>query len=368
MSTTTIGPVDLAVVDDLANAYAHSGCSAAARDRLIAAALPFAARLSRRYRGRGEPLDDLEQVARVGLLKAINRYDPARGAFTGFAAVTIIGELRRHFRDRTWGLHVSRRLQELILDVARASADLTAELRRSPTVAELATRLEVGEPEVRAALGAAAAHSPTSLNRPAGADGEAELGDLIGCPDRALDAVDDHLSVSALLRRLPDRERRILAMRFHGNLTQAEIASQLGLSQMHVSRLLSRALTWLREAMLSDAPLYWQAGPAPSDAHDLGIRIRRQAGLVRLDVVGEVDRDTVEPLREALLAAVARPGKAVEVWLDGVPFIDAAGVAALLAGYEAARANGTRMRISGAKPYVRRSLCVAGLQRLLDAE
>src|SRR5688572_32507932 len=122
MSTTTIGPVDLAVVDDLANAYAHSGCSAAARDRLIAAALPFAARLSRRYRGRGEPLDDLEQVARVGLLKAINRYDPARGGFTGFAAVTIIGELRRHFRDRTWGLHVSRGLQELILDVARASA------------------------------------------------------------------------------------------------------------------------------------------------------------------------------------------------------------------------------------------------------
>jgi RNA polymerase sigma-B factor len=368
MSTTTIGPLDLAMIDDLANAYVRSGCSVPARDRLIAAALPFAVRLSRRYRSRGEPLDDLEQVASVGLLKAINRYDPARGGFSGFAAITIIGELRRHFRDRTWGVHVSRRLQELSLEVARASADLTAELRRSPTVAELATRLEVGEPDVRAAIGAAAAYSPTSLNGPAGADGQAELGDLVGHPDRALEAIDDHVSVNALLRRLPDRERRILAMRFHGNLTQAEIASEFGVSQMHVSRLLSRALTWLREAMLSDAPLYWRAGPAPSDVHELNLRVRRQAGLVRLDVVGEVDRDTVGPLRDALLAAVAPPVKVIEVRLDGVPFMDAAGVAVLRAGYEAARSNGTRMRIRGAKPYVRQSLGIAGLRPLLSAE
>jgi RNA polymerase sigma-B factor len=366
MSTTTIGTLDSSAVDALAVTYADGGRSAAARDQLIAAGLPFATRLSRRYRGRGEPLDDLEQVARVGLLKAVNRYDPERGAFTGFAAVTIIGELRRHFRDRTWGVHVSRGLQEQSLDVGRASAELTAELRRAPTVAEVATRLDIGEKEVLSAIEAAAAYNPVSLNKPARADSEAELGDLVGNPDSGLQAVDDRLTVAALLRRLPERERRILAMRFYGNHSQGEIARELGVSQMHVSRLLSRALTWLREAMLSDAPLYWQAGPAPSDEHELGVRVRHQAGLARIDVVGEVDRDTAGALRTALLAAVARPVKEVELWLGGVPFMDAVGISALLAGYEAARANGARLRILGTKPYVRRSLRVAGLQRLLS--
>ena len=115
--------------------------------------------MSRRYRGRGEPPDDLEQVARAGLLKAVDRYDPERGAFTGFAAVTIIGELRRHFRDRTWGVHVPRRMQELSMDVGRASSDLTSELYRSPTVAEIAERLRIGEDEVLDGIGTSAAHS-----------------------------------------------------------------------------------------------------------------------------------------------------------------------------------------------------------------
>ena len=134
---------------------------------------------------------------------------------------------------------------------------------------------------------------------------------------------------------------------------------------MHVSRLLTRALTWLREAMLSDRPLYWQAGTAPSDHHELTIHVRQQAGLVRLDVTGEVDRDTADALRDALLAAARPPVKDIEVGLAGVPFIDAVGIAALLAGFEAARAAGSKLRITATKPYVLRSLRVAGLQPLL---
>jgi RNA polymerase sigma-B factor len=375
MSTPTgTAPLDLPALDAIAMSYAQGLSSfgvddakgvRASRERLIAAALPFATRLSRRYRGRGEPPDDLEQVARVGLLKAVDRYDPERGAFTGFAAVTIIGELRRHFRDRTWGVHVPRRMQELSMDVGRASSDLTSELYRSPTVAEIAERLRIGEDEVLDAIGTSAAYAPMSLNTPARADGNAEVGDLIGDPDVDLDGVDDRVTVSALLCRLPERERRILAMRFYGNRTQSEIAAELGISQMHVSRLLTRALTWLREAMLSDRPLYWQAGTAPSDRHELTIRARRQAGLVRLDVTGEVDRDTADALRDALLAAAGLPVKEIEVALGGVPFMDAVGIAALLAGFEAARAAGIKLRLTGTKPYVLRSLRVAGLQPLV---
>jgi RNA polymerase sigma-B factor len=364
-SPANTAPLDLPALDAVAMMYAQGQRQPATRDRLIAAALPFATRLSRRYRGRGEPLEDLEQVARVGLLKAVDRYDPERGAFTGFAAVTIIGELRRHFRDRTWGVHVPRRMQEMSLDVGRASAELTGELRRSPTVAELAAHLRVGEDEVLTALETSAAYAPVSLNTPARVDGDAELGDLVGDPDSDLDAVDDRVTVSALLCRLPERERRILAMRFYGNRTQTDIASELGISQMHVSRLLTRALTWLREAMLSDAPLYWQAGAAPAEHHQLSVQVKGQAGLVRLEVTGEVDRDTADTLRAALLAAAQRPVKEIEVHLGGVPFIDAVGIAALLAGFEAARAAGVRLQITATKPYVLRSLRVAGLQPLL---
>jgi RNA polymerase sigma-B factor len=135
---------------------------------------------------------------------------------------------------------------------------------------------------------------------------------------------------------------------------------------MHVSRLLTRALTWLREAMLSEAPNHWRAGPAPSDRHEVVVHVSHQAGLVRLDVVGEVDRDTAGPLRRALLAAVARTVGVVEVRLAGVPFIDASGISALMAGHEAARAKGVRLRIVAAKPYVRRSLGVSGLNGLLS--
>jgi RNA polymerase sigma-B factor len=367
--------IDLPALDAVAMSYAQpcggvaedEGTRRAVREQLVAAALPFATRLARKYRGRGEPMEDLEQVARLGLLKAVDRYDPARGAFAGFAAVTIIGELRRHFRDRTWGVHVPRRMQEMSLEVSRASADLTSELRRAPTAAELAVRLKIQEEDVVAALETSAAYSSLSLNTPARDGGEAEMGDLIGDLDVNLDAVDDRVAVSALLARLPERERRILAMRFYGNRTQTEIATELGISQMHVSRLLSRALTWLREAMLSDDPHHWQAGSTPSDQHELVMRTSHNGVLAVVTIAGEVDRDTAGSLRERLLAAARLPVREIEVRLDGVPFIDAVGISALLAGFEAARAVGTRLRVAGTKPYVRRALRVAGLQPLLTA-
>lgn len=246
-----------------------------AREELVRFALPFAGRLARRYRGRGEPLEDLEQVARLGLVNAVDRYDPERGSFTAYAAITIVGEIKRHFRDRTWGVHVPRRLRDLILEVGQATAALTSELSRSPTVTELAERLDTSEEEILAALESAAGYSPASLNAPVGGESAAEFGDLVGESDTDLESVDDRVTVSGLLGRLPWRERRILAMRFYGNQTQAEIAARFGISQMHVSRLLSRALTWLRQAMLTDAPAPWQGSTVEDGSPRRGAARRR---------------------------------------------------------------------------------------------
>lgn len=336
------------------------------REELVQLALPFAGRLARRYRGRGEPLEDLEQVARLGLVKAVDRYDPERGSFTAYAAVTITGEIKRHFRDRTWGVHVPRRLQDLTIEVSQATAVLTSELSRSPTVAELAVRLETSEEDILAALESAAGYTPASLNGPVGDDGPAELGDMFGALDADLESVDDRLTVSGLLYRLPARERRILAMRFYGNYTQSDIAAEFGISQMHVSRLLSRTLTWLRQAMLTDAPPRWESGAGQGDTADtLTMSVEHTGGKVLVEVRGELDRDGAERVRVGLTEAVCAAGDdEVLVDLDGVGFIDAAGIAALLASHEAARRATVRLRFARAQPYVRRSLTVAGLSPL----
>lgn len=336
------------------------------REELVALALPFAGRLARRYRGRGEPLEDLEQVARLGLVKAVDRYDPERGSFTAYAAVTITGEIKRHFRDRTWGVHVPRRLQDLTIEVSQATAVLTSELSRSPTVAELAARLETSEEDILAALESAAGYTPASLNGPVGDDGPAELGDMFGALDADLESVDDRLTVSGLLYRLPARERRILAMRFYGNYTQSDIAAEFGISQMHVSRLLSRTLTWLRQAMLTDAPPRWESAIGQTETADaLTMSVERTSGQIRVGVRGELDRDAAERVRTELTEAVDAAGDdEVLVDLDGVGFIDAAGIAALLASHEAARRAGVRLRFARPQPYVRRSLTVAGLSPL----
>jgi RNA polymerase sigma-B factor len=260
-SSVPSGRAPLEDLDAIAELYAAARAHGSAEDKarlreqMIRSALPFAGRLARRYRSRRELPEDLEQVARLGLVKAVDRYDPDRGSFTAYAVMTIVGELKRHFRDHSWDVHVPRRVQDLSLAVSRTTALLQQD-QHQPTDAELAVHCDVTPDELVAARMSAAAYRSASLNTPIG-DGGAELGDLIGETDAAVDLVDDRLTVAYLIARLPARERQLLAMRFYGNRTQAEIAAELGVSQMQVSRLLSRALSWLRAAMLSDAVPRW---------------------------------------------------------------------------------------------------------------
>ncbi|MEU4557784.1 SigB/SigF/SigG family RNA polymerase sigma factor [Actinoplanes sp. NPDC023936] len=338
----------------------------ALRETLIRYCLPFAGRLARRYRGRGEYLEDLEQVARLGLVKAIDRYDPERGSFTAYAVITISGELKRHFRDRTWGVHVPRRVQDLSLEVGHASTVLTSALARTPTVPELAAHLRVSEAAVLEAVESAAGYSPASLNAPVTGDGLAEFGDLLGDVDGDLESVTDKLTVTDLLMRLPARERRMLAMRFYGNRTQAEIAAELGISQMHVSRLLSRALAWLREAMLSDTLPRWEgADSRASQHHGMQVLVEDEDAAIVVRVRGEVDRDTADRLRIGLRHAIESGPGAVVVDFSGVPLVDAGGVAVLVEAVRAAGEARVDLCVSGAQPYVARVLAVSGLEAVL---
>jgi RNA polymerase sigma-B factor len=224
------------------------------RERAIEAWLPLAQHLAHRYYGRGEPSDDLVQTATIGLIKAVDRFDPDRGIdFPGFAIPTILGEIKRHFRDRTWSIRVPRRLQELRQAISGANNTLGQRLGRAPTVADIAAHLRVTEEEVLEGLEGARAYSATSLSTPVTADGDRELGDTLGGEDHEFDLVELRMSLGPALALLNAREQKIVALRFYGNLTQSQIADQLGISQMHVSRLLSRALTTLRGS-LSDAP------------------------------------------------------------------------------------------------------------------
>ena len=220
------------------------------RELLVEQHLPLVRYFARRYVGRGEPLDDLLQAGSLGLVKAVDRFDPGRGLeFSTYAAPTILGEIRRHFRDRTWAVHVHRGLQELTAEITRHVADLTQQLNRAPSVGELAARSGRSEEEVLGALDCAAAYSAESLEAPHGED--RTLGDSLGGEDQALVDVELHESLGPALATLPERERRILQLRFYGNLTQSQIAAQLGISQMHVSRLLARTLVKLREQLLA---------------------------------------------------------------------------------------------------------------------
>jgi len=224
------------------------------RDELVQGHLPLVEYLARRFSGRGEPLDDLIQVATIGLIKAIDRFDPERGVeFSTYATPTIAGEVKRHFRDKGWAIRVPRRLQELKLALTRASADLTHKLGRAPTVAELAAQLEISEEDVLEGLESAHAYSTVSLDAP---DSEEDDGpavaDSLGMVDDALEGVEYRASLKPLLEALPPREKRILVLRFFGGMTQSQIASELGISQMHVSRLLARTLARLREGLLAE--------------------------------------------------------------------------------------------------------------------
>src|SRR5437762_9269243 len=216
----------------------------ALRDELVAAHLGLAEYLARRFANRGEPLDDLVQVASVGLLKAVDRFDPDRGLeFPTYATPTIVGELKRHFRDKGWAVRVPRRVQELHLRVTRVIDDLALELGRSPTVQEIAKRAGTTEDEVIEAIDAGSAYRSASLDAGRSDDDESPglLGQL-GESDPELARAERRAALGPLISELPEREQVMLYLRFYEGLTQSEIAKQLGISQMHVSRLLARRL------------------------------------------------------------------------------------------------------------------------------
>ncbi|GAA1747430.1 SigB/SigF/SigG family RNA polymerase sigma factor [Luedemannella helvata] len=221
------------------------------REQAIELALPAAHQMASRYRNRGENEDDLRQVAALGLLKAIDGWDPARGhGFSDYAIPTVLGELRRHFRDRGWAMRVPRRLKEVLLETRRVNDQLTQELGRSPEPSDLANTLGLPTESVEAALEAAQSYRPRSLSVPVG-DGSAELGDLVGAPDPGFEQVDNWNSITDVIAALPERTQRILALRFTRDLSQAQIAAEVGLSQMHVSRILNQTLATLRAAIMA---------------------------------------------------------------------------------------------------------------------
>jgi RNA polymerase sigma-B factor len=224
------------------------------RDTLVEMHLPLVEYLARRFRNRGEPLDDLIQVATIGLIKSVDRFDLGRGVeFSTYATPTIVGEIKRHFRDKGWAIRVPRRLQELKLSLTKATSELSQRLGRSPTVAELATHLGMTDEEVLEGLESANAYSAVSLDAPDGGDDDSPaVADSLGITDEALEGVEYRESLKPLLEKLPAREKRILMLRFFGNMTQSQIAAELGISQMHVSRLLARTLAQLRRGLLEE--------------------------------------------------------------------------------------------------------------------
>jgi RNA polymerase sigma-B factor len=226
-----------------------------ARDEIVSRYLPLSHRLARRYWYGRESLDDLFQVAGVGLVKAVDRFDPDRGMpFSAYAVPTILGELKRHFRDTRWALHVPQRVQTRALQVDRAAEDLRRGLGRSPSAGELAEAIGVDIREVVEAVEAATAADTVSFEAPRGGDDASDtVGDALGREDERYELIEYEASIAPVLRALPARERAILHLRFVEDLTQFEIGRVMGISQMHVSRLLRRALTRLRAVANADA-------------------------------------------------------------------------------------------------------------------
>jgi RNA polymerase sigma-B factor len=218
-----------------------------ARSELSRIFQPLAEYLARRFYGRGEPLEDLIQVANLGLLKAIDRFDVHRGVkFSTYATATVVGELKRHFRDKGWALRVPRRLQEAGMKVGRTVTEMYQDLGRAPTIREIGERTGLSEEEVLEAMETAHAYTTQSLDAPADDDGAASV-DRLGTEEEAFELLEGWTSVAPAIKELPRRERTILYLRFFRGLTQTQIAEELGISQMHVSRLLSRTLSQLRK-------------------------------------------------------------------------------------------------------------------------
>ncbi|MEU5437853.1 RNA polymerase sigma factor SigF [Streptomyces sp. NPDC020719] len=225
------------------------------RDTLIELNLPLVRYAAARFRSRNEPMEDIVQVGTIGLIKAIDRFDCERGVeFPTFAMPTVVGEIKRFFRDTSWSVRVPRRLQELRLALTKASDELAQKLDRSPTVPELAAVLGVSEEDVVDGLAVGNAYTASSLDSPSPEDdgGEGSLADRLGYEDAALEGVEYRESLKPLLAKLPPRERQIIMLRFFANMTQSQIGEEVGISQMHVSRLLTRTLAQLREGLIAD--------------------------------------------------------------------------------------------------------------------
>ncbi len=237
-------------LEEESHLWQRRDADAGAREELVTRYLPFARSLAMRYRGASEPLDDLVQVANLGLLGAIDRYDPERGTpFVAFAAPTILGELKRHFRDRAWTVRVPRALHDRIADVDRAVANLTSQLQRSPTVAEIAAELGLEEMAVLEVLEANRNRRPLSMDRPSSmGEGEEDStpADWIGAEDEHYELIENRTLLSEVLPNLDERERLVIKLRFVDEMTQSQIAEKIGYSQMHVSRILRRTLAKIR--------------------------------------------------------------------------------------------------------------------------
>lgn len=243
MTAMTTEPAVVQLLD------AYRAGDEAARDRLVTQYMPLVRKIASRYAGRGEPLEDLVQVGSIGLVLAIDRFDVERGVkFTTYAVPTIVGEIQRHFRDRAWAIHVPRRMKELSLKLARTVESQTSDRGRAPTIGELAAETGLEEEEVVEALETYHAYSTRSLSQPLGL-GEGDEGtveDLFGAPDQGYDDVEAGALLETGLQALDERERMIVELRFFEGLTQSEIAARIGISQMHVSRLLRRSLSVMR--------------------------------------------------------------------------------------------------------------------------
>lgn len=226
------------------------------RADIIDRCLPLAEHVARRFVDRGEPFDDLVQVARIGLINALDRFDDERGgSFLAYAVPTVMGEVRRHFRDATWAVRVPRRAKEAYLSTSRATEELVQQLGRAPRPSEIAAHMGVSVDEVIEGLTARAAYSTDSIDAPMGGDDgdNRSIGESLGEDDERLARIDEFVALRPALERLPERERRILTLRFFKSMSQSEIAAQVGISQMHVSRLLARTLKQLREEINVEA-------------------------------------------------------------------------------------------------------------------
>lgn len=239
-----------ALFTELQAAAGDDGRSQVAREALIELHLPLVDHCARRFTQRGEPFEDLVQVGTIGLIKAVDRFDLERGVeFSTYATPTIIGEIKRHFRDKGWAVRVPRRLQELRMSIGTATGELSQSLGRSPTPAEIAERLGVSVEEVLEGMESANAYATMSLDAGTGSDDAPAWIDSLGEDDEALEHVEIRESLRPLIERLPAREQQILILRFFRQQTQSQIAEQVGISQMHVSRLLTRTLARLRESI-----------------------------------------------------------------------------------------------------------------------